>query len=104
MGGGPSIAMDIACLQVIAENSVWDSYARRFARTSATAKIIVFNVQKLLYNSVDLTPRQRCGKKLREWNEGRSCGFWPPKAVSSYRRVKAHVYQELLRQYVVRWV
>ncbi len=49
-GGGwqTPFCMEIACGPLIAQSSAQDSNIQRFARTSALAKTLVFNVKKLL--------------------------------------------------------
>ncbi len=44
--GRPSVAMEIACCQLIALSSVQYSKIRKFARTPATAKNLVFQCEK----------------------------------------------------------
>jgi hypothetical protein len=74
----PSVAMEIACCQFIALSSAEYSKIRKFARTPATAKNLVFNVKKQRMNGMDLTLQRRGRKKRCERNEGRFCGFRLP--------------------------
>jgi hypothetical protein len=71
--GGPSVAMEISCRQLIDQSFVLDSNIRRFWEDFSHSKNMVFNVKKLLNVGVDLR-----GQKEAMWaNEVRSCGFWP---------------------------
>jgi hypothetical protein len=62
--GGPPVAVETACCQIITQGFAQDRNIQRFPRTSAIGKNMVFNVKKMIFNGVDLTLQQKGRKEV----------------------------------------
>jgi hypothetical protein len=62
--GGPPVAVETACRQIITQGFAQDRNIKRIPSTSAIGKNMFFNVKKMLINGVDLRLLQNGRKEV----------------------------------------